>query len=79
MTRIKYKMVNIMFVLMIYVFTISSLLIMGEIQSSAASGPTVAAPVQVEQLRPIAPQRNVSVQRIAPLTLDDDLLPFWSR
>lgn len=79
MTRIRYKMLNIMFVLMIYVFTISALLIAGELRSSAASGPLVDTPMQVEQLRPIAPQRNISAQRMAPLTFDDELLPFWSR
>lgn len=79
MTRIKFKILNIIFVLMIYVFTISALLIMGEMRSSAASGVDVAAPAQVEQLRPIAPQRDVSTQRIAPVTLDDELPPFWSR
>lgn len=79
MTRIKIKLLNIIFLMVIYAFTISALLILGEMETSAASGVDVASPAPVEQPRPIAPQRDISTQRMAPVTIDDDLPPFWSR
>jgi hypothetical protein len=79
MARIKNNILNLVFVAMIYAFTLGGLLVVGEMQSAAASGITTAAPAPVTQLRPIAPQRDISAQRMAPLPVDENLPPFWSR
>ncbi|GAB4456543.1 MAG: hypothetical protein Kow0031_37740 [Anaerolineae bacterium] len=79
MARIKFNILNLIFVAMIYAFSIGGLLIVNEMQSAAASGVDAVAPAPVEAPRPIAPQRDISAQRMAPLAINDELPPFWSR
>lgn len=79
MARLKFQFVNLFFVLLIYFWALIGLVMVTELKSSAAIDTTSEVVSDEGPARPIAPRRDISGQRLAPLSIDSDLPPFWSR
>ena len=79
MARLKFQFVNQFLVLMIYFLALIGLVMVTELKSSAAEDTTSAVVLDEGPARPIAPGRDITGQRLAPLSIDGDLPPFWSR
>ena len=79
MARLKFQFVNLFFVLMIYFWALIGLVMVTELKSSAAEDTTRVVVLDEGSARPIAPRRDITSQRLAPLSIDNDLPPFWNR
>jgi hypothetical protein len=79
MARFKFQFVNLFFVLMIYFWALIGLVMVTEFKSSAAEETTSVVVPDERPARPIAPRRDITDQRLAPLSIDSRLPPFWSR
>jgi hypothetical protein len=79
MARLKLQVLNLFFVLMIYFWALTGLVMITELKSSAAEYITSEVVSDGEAARPIAPRRDITSQRLAPLDIDSAVPPFWSR
>ena len=79
MAQVRLLLLNIFFVLMIYFSAMAGLVMVTELKTSAAENIASRGVSEVESARPVAPWRNISSQRLAPLEDDSSLPPFWSR
>ena len=79
MVRIKFLILNLFFVLMIYFWALTGLVMVTELETSAAEHITNEVVSGEESSRPVVPRRDITSQRFAPLDVDGAVPPFWSR
>jgi hypothetical protein len=79
MARLKYQVLNLFLILMIYFWALTGLVMVTELKTSAAEYITSEVVSEGEASRPIAPRRDITSQRLAPLDVDSGVPPFWSR
>lgn len=79
MDRIKSMVLSIILAVIVYLTAFTGLMVVTERQSSASSGGNSAVVTVVEEPRPVAPERDITQQRLSAQEVGPDGVPFWNR